>query len=232
MVISDTVIEAVRKAFEGRFRADARILEPVKGSYEEGNHAAIAVYLDLNEATKADENPVHRGGAPVFNFSISHLYGSWKRDLLHRFYDDHALDGFSVSLDSLTIINAHSRDWLSRFYRLDGTLDGRPVITVSLQTSNRADISDDLDVICYRAFGFLGTYSWLTDTDTRHSTVTAYIDSTTGAKPASDFIREAENRRFTVIRYGLTQAAGGPMTFTAEIAEAKSDEAISFETPF
>lgn len=32
MVISDTVIEAVRKAFEGRFRADARILEPVKGS--------------------------------------------------------------------------------------------------------------------------------------------------------------------------------------------------------
>ena len=82
MVISEQTIEAVRKAFEGRFRADARILEPVKGSYEEGNHAAIAVYLDLNEAARSDKNPVHRGGAPVFNFSISHLYGSWKRDLL------------------------------------------------------------------------------------------------------------------------------------------------------
>ena len=228
MVISDTVIEAVRKAFEGRFRADARILEPVKGSYEEGNHAAIAVYLDLNEATKADENPVHRGGAPVFNFSISHLYGSWKRDLLHRFYDDHALDGFSVSLDSLTIINEHSRAWLSRFYRLDGTLDGRPVITVSLQTSNRADISDDLDVICYRAFGSLGTYTCIADSATHHAVVTAFIDDSTGSKPASDFIDAAHAHSYEVIRYGLTQSAEGPMTFTAEIA-LDADRYLQFE---
>lgn len=228
MVISEQTIEAVRKAFEGRFRADARILEPVKGSYEEGNHAAVAVYLDLNEATKADENPVHRGGAPVFNFSISHLYGSWKRDLLHRFYDDHALDGFSVSLDSLTIINEHSREWLSRFYRLDGTIDGRPVITVSLQTSNRVDISDDLDAICYSAFGSLGTYTCIADSDTHHAVVTAFIDDSTGSKPATDFIAEAHSHSYEVIRYGLTQSAEGPMTFTAEIA-LDADRYLQFE---
>lgn len=238
MKITDGILQAVKQEFQKQFpHAEVRILTPAKGSYDDNSKSGIAVYLDAKQDTGArTDNPFY-GSEDCFLYSLDGLYGSWKRNLAHRFLDNPALAGLVVSLDTLTIINERSRNWLTRFYSLDGTIDGRPVITVDVWTEERARTAGAcpdarIDAICYRAFGFLGTYSWLTDTDTRHSTVTAYIDSTTGAKPASDFIREAENRRFTVIRYGLTQAAGGPMTFTAEIAEAKSDEAISFETPF
>ena len=84
-----------------------------------------------------------------------------------------------------------------------------------MQASNRADINDDLDAICYRAFGSLGTYTCIADSATHHAVVTAFIDA-------------AHAHSYEVIRYGLTQSAGGPMTFTAEIA-LDADRYLQFE---
>lgn len=122
MKITDGILQAVKQEFQKQFpHAEVRILTPAKGSYDDNSKSGIAVYLDAKQDTGArTDNPFY-GSEDCFLYSLDGLYGSWKRNLAHRFLDNPTLTGLVVSLDTLTIINERSRNWLTRFYSLDGS---------------------------------------------------------------------------------------------------------------
>lgn len=243
MVITSEIIEAIRQEFRRQFpHAEVHVVDPAKGSYDSGTKSAIALYLDSDQADA--EYKAFTGNEMFFKYSLDGEFGDWQKELSHRFLDSAALDGVIVSLSRLIITNRRTREGMSTFFRTDGIPDGLPLFIVEIWPEadagfTGARLDRKIDAVCYRAFGPCTPYSWISDVSpdimsSQHVTVTAYISGKTTAKPASDFIYHAKKAGFRIIRYGLTQASGGPMTFTAEIAGAESDknEAISFETPF